>query len=96
MPALPSQSAFALASAVLLVRPDAMAAIIDAVTALPGVELHAKDPNGKLLITLEDHASDPLVRRFEQIKYFDGVLSADLIYQHSEETPDLSIEETVP
>ncbi|MBF0294827.1 MAG: chaperone NapD [Magnetococcales bacterium] len=90
MSPMPAQSAFALASAVLLVRPEALASVADAVTALPGVELHARDPNGKLLITLEDRASDPLARRFEQIKYFDGVLSADLIYQHSEEIPDLS------
>ncbi|NGZ05773.1 MAG: chaperone NapD [Magnetococcales bacterium] len=95
--ALPDpEPAFALASAVLLVRPDFLSSVAAAVQALPGVELHATDPDGKMLITLEDHTTGPLVERFELIKYFDGVLSADLIYQHSEETPDLSIEETVP
>ncbi|MBF0163746.1 MAG: chaperone NapD [Magnetococcales bacterium] len=81
-------SPFALASAVILVQPARLLTVAAFITDLPGAAIHATSEQGKMVITLEGDTTSILVEQFDTIRTLDGVLSADLIYQHSEESSD--------
>jgi len=58
-------------------------------TALPGVEVHAAK-QGRLVVTVESeherHAADTIL----DVQRLEGVLSAALVYHHSEQDTDLT------
>lgn len=65
-----------------------MARVRSALSALPGVEVHAADENGQIVITVEDHLSGKATETLTQIDSQEGVISASLVYHHiDEETP---------
>jgi nitrate reductase NapD len=49
--------------------------------AIPGGEVHASAPNGKLVVTLEASSGDEMSRKVATIGRIDGVLSTALVYQ---------------
>ena len=51
---------------------------------LPGVVLHATNPQGKLVVTLEASSGREIAARIDEIQRLDSVLSASLVYQHHE------------
>jgi nitrate reductase NapD len=51
---------------------------------LDGVEIHAGQDIGKLILTLETVSESDIVRRLEAIHAIDGVLSAVLVFHHFE------------
>jgi nitrate reductase NapD len=53
--------------------------------ALPGVEIHAHDPSGKLILTLETADEAAIVERLNAIYGIRGVLSAALVFHHIEQ-----------
>ena len=65
------------------------------VTTLPGAEVHAVSPTGKLIVTLEAATSGDILDQIARIQRTDGVLSATVVYQcadslsaMNEELPD--------
>ena len=54
---------------------------------LPGVELHGTTPEGRLIITVEDHDAMSADRTLVALHQLEGVLSVALVYHHFE--PDL-------
>ena len=58
---------------------------------LPGVEVHAVSPEGKLVITLEGGDDQASADAFETVQRLDGVLCAALIYTHTEMDPNEEI-----
>jgi len=79
-----SPSGFEIASAVVHAMPGRREAVHGQLKALPGVEIHAETGDGRFLVTVEDaggaRASDTIVA----LHRIEGVLSAAMIYQHSE------------
>jgi len=71
-------------------RPGRQAAVEDRLRTLPGVEVHASGPAGRLVVTLEEKAGE-VGKTLSEIESLCGVLSAALVYQHSE--PDSKLEE---
>lgn len=51
------------------------------VATLPGAEVHAISPQGKLVVTLEAGNSDEMLSLVQQIQRTDGVLSAAIVYE---------------
>ncbi|MBF0184653.1 MAG: chaperone NapD [Magnetococcales bacterium] len=86
---------FALASALVLVRPDRLREITTQLGTFPGVDVHLASEQGKMIITLEGPESEPLADILTEIKHLDGVLSVDLVYQHFEEATAPHRKETV-
>ncbi|WP_130472050.1 chaperone NapD [Candidatus Magnetaquicoccus inordinatus] len=78
-------TSFALASAVVLVYPERLQEVASVISTMPGVVVHHVSEVGKLVVTLEGAEFEPLADLLTTIKHTDGVLSADLIYQHFEE-----------
>ena len=60
---------------------------------LAGVEVHGANPDGQLVVTVEDDSERAMADTVVSMQNLPGVLSASMIYHQYEEEPDL--EETV-
>ena len=73
-----------IAGVLVQTRPECVAAVRTQLAAIDGLELHAANTDGRLVVTLEGddrkHVADALVR----IHAADHVLSACLVYEQSE------------
>jgi nitrate reductase NapD len=74
-------------SLVVHVRPDHLTAVQLALTALPGLEIHAESC-GKLVVTLETSTEADIVTRMNEISLLEGVMSAALVFHHFELAAD--------
>jgi nitrate reductase NapD len=84
-----------IASLVVHSAPSRSGCVADGIAALPGAEVHASAPNGKLVVTLEASTADEMMAKVTGIQRMSGVLSAALVYQcadtldaMNEEVPD--------
>ncbi|MFQ5973015.1 MAG: chaperone NapD, partial [Alphaproteobacteria bacterium] len=59
---------------------------------LPGVEVHASDPAGKLIVTIESDEEAGIAERLDAIRALDAVYTASLVYHHVEDVEDLDSE----
>ena len=57
---------------------------------LPGIEVHAVSPEGRLVVTLENADDREMADTFGRVQALPDVLSASLIYHHSEDTEETS------
>jgi len=73
-----------ISSLVVHAMPDAVDGVSAALTALPGLEIHAADRSGKLILTLETVDEAEIVERLNAIYGIRGVLSAALVFHHIE------------
>ena len=62
-----------------------LAAIAGAIGRLGGAEVHASDPNGKLIVTLETQSEAETLDRIVAIRALEGVMAASLIYHQVDE-----------
>lgn len=85
---LPERQAVNISSAILHARPDDLAALQQRLKDLPGIEVHAAAPDGKLIITVETPGDVETTDAFEAIGKLPQVLSASLVYHHTESDPD--------
>ena len=51
---------------------------------MPGAQVHATSPSGKLVVTLDADSADEMLARVNGIQRIDGVLSAALVYQYAD------------
>ena len=58
--------------------------VADAIAQIPAAALHAASPDGKLIVTLEASSARAITERIDAIQRLEGVLTASLVYQHSE------------
>jgi nitrate reductase NapD len=73
-----------IASLVVHVRPEAADAVARGLAAWLGVEIHAHDPIGKMVVTLEAASESEIAQRLGAIQNLPGVLSAALVFHHFE------------
>ncbi|ABM01185.1 chaperone NapD [Shewanella amazonensis] len=79
-------------SLVVHAAPSQANVISDAIDALPGAEVHATSPEGKLVVTLEGSTQRAILDNVEAINALNGVLSSSLIYHQSEQEQQVSEE----
>ena len=75
-----------ISSLVVHARHEKIAAVRDALLAMPGVEIPAESV-GKLVVTLETATEADIVTRLNDISLTEGVLSAALVFHHWEADP---------
>jgi periplasmic nitrate reductase NapD len=66
--------------------PEQTDAVCDALATLEHVEIHARDPSGKLILVLETDDDSEVVERLNAIQSIPGVLSVALVFHHFEPT----------
>ena len=72
-----------ISSLVIHVRPEKAAAARAAITAMPGLEIHA-EAVGKMIVTLETANGDEILERIDAISLLDGVMSTAMVFHHFE------------
>ncbi len=81
-----------ISSLILHGRPEAMAAIAKAVEAIPGADVHAATPEGKMVITLETDGDQAILAHIDTINRISGVISTALVYHQVDEDPEPTAE----
>ena len=74
----------------VLVRtwPETAEGVAARLVALDGVEVHSIEPDGRLIVTVEGDDGDAVGERVLELHRTAGVLSALLVYQHTEIAED--------
>ena len=55
---------------------------------MPGVEIHARSPEGKVVVTLEDDDTEAAANRYVALHGVPGVAAVAMVYQYSDEESD--------
>jgi nitrate reductase NapD len=72
-----------ISSAVVMAMPNAVAAVSASILALPLTEIYHQE-NGKFIVLLEGASAGEVGARLAEIGLFDGVIAANLVYEHIE------------
>ncbi len=76
---------FHVSSLIVHGAPELLPAISTAIAVLPGVEVHASDGIGKLVVTLETVSEAEISMRIDAIRELEGVFAASLVYHQVED-----------
>ena len=76
-------------SLVVRARPERVDPIASQIAAMPGMEVHATDPAGKLVVVLETASLREVTDRIGDLNAIDGVVTATLVYHQTEDAADL-------
>ncbi len=74
-----------ISSVIIRTRPERVAAVRDSIADMPGVEVHAAEPDGRIVATIEDSEKQFAADTYVQLHQVPGVLSAAMIYQYSDD-----------
>ncbi len=77
-----------ISSLLLHVQPQRAEHVRAQLEQLPGVEVHAVTPEGRLIVTVEESAGLEMELAFEQLGSIPGVYATTLVYHHSETLDD--------
>lgn len=72
-----------ISSAVVTVLPERAEAVCRSIAAMADAEVFGRE-GGKIVVVLEGPTSDAVGSRLSQIALIDGVVSANLVYEHVE------------
>ncbi len=71
-----------LSSLVVHARGDRIPLLRQAMSELPGVEVHAATADGRMVVTVEECAESPLADTLMDLQLMEGVLSISLAYHY--------------
>lgn len=72
-----------ISSAIMYIAPARLEEACVALSQLPGVEIHAKTPEGKLVVTIEDDDTNSAADSYVALHNVPGVVSVAMVYQYS-------------
>lgn len=72
-----------ISSAVVFATPDHVSEVRERIARLPLTEIHFEE-RGKMVVILEGASVGEIGARLAEIALFDGVISANLVYEHVE------------
>ncbi len=76
---------FSVSGLVVHALPASLPNVQNQLEEIKGVEVHASDENGKLVVTVEEQGCQKtMVDTITQINQVDGVLSTSLVYTHDD------------
>jgi nitrate reductase NapD len=73
-----------IASVLVQLRPERLAEVEAAITALAGCEVHARDPKGKLVVVIEAATAGAVGSLLNTIALLPDVFSASLVFHASD------------
>ncbi len=74
-----------ISSVVIRAHPQGLADLSARLSAMPGVEVHGENPEGRLVITLEDTDVTRAADAYVALHDVPGVLCATLVYQYGDD-----------
>ncbi len=74
-----------ISSAIVYVIPGRMDEACSALVQLPGVEIHARSPEGKVVVTIEDSDTSLASATYIALHDVPGVMSVAMVYQYSDD-----------
>ena len=77
-----------ISSVVVYAEPTQLPAVEALLATLPGLQLHAQTPGGKLVVTIEAEDAATAANIYEAIERAEGVLSMALVFQQTESNPE--------
>lgn len=83
-PGAPAPERLHIASLVVHSTPKRASGVAELAAALPGAQVHAISPKGKLVVTLEAADSDTVMAHVGTLQRTDGVLSVAMVYECSD------------
>ena len=86
------QTEIHISSMVVHAMPDYLLDVRKKIEELPGTEIHAESPNGKLVVVLESQTQTYITDVIEKIACLDHVLSTALVYHQIEPQSDRTTE----
>ena len=72
-----------ISSAIMYIAPARLEEACAALLQLPGVEIHAKTPEGKLVVTIENDDTNSAADSYVALHNVPGVVSVAMVYQYS-------------
>jgi nitrate reductase NapD len=73
-----------IAGVVVYAQPAHLDSITSCISAIPHAEVHGRDAEGKLVVTLETESTRRTVDYMDAIRALPGVIDVVLVYQHAE------------
>jgi nitrate reductase NapD len=74
-----------ISSAIMHISPDRLNDACRLLAEMPGVEIHARTPEGKVVVTLEDENTTSAADSYVALHGIPGVASVAMVYQYSDE-----------
>jgi len=79
------------ASLVVRTRPERVVALRAEIDALPGAEVHAVQPEGRLIVTVDDSDGASPAENIVNVHNLGGVIGVSLVYEYCDD--DIETEE---
>jgi nitrate reductase NapD len=79
------------ASLVVRARPERVAPLRAEIDALPGTEVHAVQPEGRLIVTVDDSDGASPAENIVKVHNLGGVIGVSLVYEYCDD--DIGTEE---
>ncbi len=76
-----------ISSAVVAVRPEHVQSVVHSIAAMPDTEVPAYE-GGKIVVVMEGPNSGVIADRLTQIALLDGVITANMVFEHVETSTD--------
>lgn len=76
-----------ISSAIVYALPQHADSVRASLRALPGLEIHHEGEDGRFIVTIEDGHGASVADTVMQLHRLDGVLSAAMVYQYSDDEP---------
>lgn len=74
-----------ISSAIMYIAPERLEEACVALLQMPGVEIHARSPEGKVVVTLEDDDTNSAADKYVALHGVAGVASVAMVYQYSDD-----------
>jgi periplasmic nitrate reductase NapD len=75
---------FEIASILVQARPERLEAVARRIEGLPGVQIHGRDPKGKLVVVIEASGAGSIGATLNAISSMPDVLTSALVFQGSD------------
>ena len=76
-----------ISSAIVYAYPQRADSVRTSLRGLPGLEIHHEGADGRFIVTIEDGHGVSVADIVMQLHRLDGVLSAAMVYQYSDDEP---------
>lgn len=86
----PSRRIVHISSAVVSAFPERCGEVVSRIEALPDTEVHRVE-GGKIVVVMEGASTGEIGSRLAEMALFDGVLSANMVFEQIEELDDIGV-----